>query len=80
MTARRDRIVLIAALGMVALPASAATVQVEVDGIEPGGGRVRVALCQGGLSEASCARGDDAPASAARAQFTFQDVAPAMTR
>lgn len=76
MTVRRDRIVLFAALCMVALPASAATVQVEVDGIEPGAGRVRVALCQGGLSAASCARGDDAPASAGRAQFTFQDVAP----
>ncbi|WP_409567567.1 DUF2141 domain-containing protein [Methylobacterium sp. J-030] len=57
-----------------ARPAAAATVQVEVDGIEPGGGPVRVALCQGGLSEASCARGDEAPASADRILFTFQGV------
>ena len=57
-----------------ALPAAAATVQVEIDGIEPGGGPVRVALCQGGLGEAACARGDEAPASANRLQFTFQGV------
>ncbi|WP_409566628.1 DUF2141 domain-containing protein [Methylobacterium sp. E-005] len=59
-----------------ALPAAAATVQVEVDGIEPGGGPVRVTLCQGGLSEAACARGDEAPASAGRILFTFQGVPP----
>nr|WP_245253408.1 DUF2141 domain-containing protein [Methylobacterium sp. PvR107] len=72
----RDRIVLIATLCAAALPASSATVQVEVDGIEPGAGRVRVALCQGGLSEAACARGDDGAAAAGRALFTFRDVAP----
>jgi uncharacterized protein (DUF2141 family) len=59
-----------------ATPAVAATVQVEVDGIEPGGGQVRVALCQGGLSEGACLRGDDAPATATRALFTFQGVSP----
>lgn len=61
------------------LPAAAATVQVEVDGIEPGPGPVRVALCQGGLSEPSCPRGDDATASGAsggRALFTFRGVTP----
>jgi uncharacterized protein (DUF2141 family) len=73
---RLSRIALAAGLCALALPASAATVQVEVDGIVPGGGRVRVALCQGGLSEASCTRGDDAPASGSRALVTFQDVAP----
>ncbi len=57
-----------------AVPAAAATVQVEIDGIEPGGGPVRVALCQGGLGEAACARGDEAPASASRVLFTFQGV------
>ena len=65
-----------ASLCALALPVAAATVHVEVDGIEPGGGQVRVALCQGGLSEASCSRGDDAPASADRALFTFRGVAP----
>ncbi|WP_409566289.1 DUF2141 domain-containing protein [Methylobacterium sp. J-070] len=68
--------VLAAAPGALALPAAAATLQVEVDGIEPGGGYVRVALCQGGLSGASCVRGDEAPASDNRALFTFQGVAP----
>ena len=72
----RVTIALAAWLCALALPASAATVQVEVDGIEPGGGQVRVALCQGGLSEASCVRGDDAPASGDRALFTFQGVPP----
>ncbi len=56
------------------LPAGAASVQVEIDGIEPGGGPVRVALCQGSLSEAACARGDEAPASGDRIQFTFRGV------
>ena len=70
------RITSAAWLCALALPASAATVRVEVDGIEPGGGQVRVALCQGGLSEASCLRGDDAAASADRALFTFQGVGP----
>ncbi|MDP4002050.1 DUF2141 domain-containing protein [Methylobacterium sp. NEAU K] len=59
-----------------ALPAAAATVQVEVDAIEPGGGPVRVTLCQGGLSEPFCTRGDEATASGGRALFTFRDVAP----
>ncbi|MHB2210175.1 DUF2141 domain-containing protein [Methylobacterium sp. CM6257] len=58
------------------MPAAAATVQVEVDGIESGGGPVRVALCQGGLSEAFCTRGDDASANGSRALFTFRDVPP----
>ncbi|MCJ2144593.1 DUF2141 domain-containing protein [Methylobacterium sp. E-066] len=57
-------------------PAVAATLQVEIDGIEPSGGPVRVALCQGGLAEAFCTQGDEAPASGGRARFTFRDVAP----
>jgi uncharacterized protein (DUF2141 family) len=72
----RARVVLACGFCALALPAAAATVQVEVDGIEPGGGPVRVALCQGGLSEAFCTRGDDAPASGSRALFTFRDVTP----
>ncbi|WP_092036768.1 DUF2141 domain-containing protein [Methylobacterium pseudosasicola] len=59
-----------------ALPAAAASLQVEVDGIEPGGGPVRVALCQGGLSEPFCTRGDAATASGGRALFTFRDLSP----
>ena len=72
----RGTIALSAWLCAAALPVSAAAVQVEVDGIEPGGGQVRVALCQGGLSETSCLRGDDSPAAADRALFTFRDVPP----
>ncbi|MDQ0546219.1 uncharacterized protein (DUF2141 family) [Methylobacterium brachiatum] len=74
------RLALTAGLGVLALlsgsGAMAATLKVEVDGIEPGAGPVRVALCQGGLSEPFCTRGDEAPASGSRASFTFQDVAP----
>jgi uncharacterized protein (DUF2141 family) len=75
---RRDWAGLSLAVGLCAfaMSAAAATVQVEVNGIEPGGGPVRVALCQGGLSELSCPRGDDAPESGGRALFTFRDVAP----
>jgi uncharacterized protein (DUF2141 family) len=72
----RVGIALAASLCAFIVPAAAATVQVEVDGIEPGGGQVRVALCQGGLSEAACVRGDDAPASASRARFVFRAVPP----
>lgn len=61
---------------LLALPAAAASVQVEVDGVEPGGGPVRVALCQGGLSEPFCTLGDDAPARDSSARFAFRDVAP----
>lgn len=56
--------------------AMAATLQVEVDGIEPGGGPVRVALCQGGLSEPFCTRGDEASVAGGRALFAFRDLAP----
>lgn len=74
------RVTLTAGLCALALlfgPAAlAATLQVEVDGIEPGGGPVRVALCQGGLSEPFCTRGDEASAAGGRALFTFRDLAP----
>jgi uncharacterized protein (DUF2141 family) len=73
---RRARILLAGWLCGLAVPAAAATVQVDLEGIEPGGGQVRVALCQGGLSETSCMRGDGAPATAGRALFTFRDVSP----
>ena len=63
---------------LVALPATvrAATVQVEVDGAEPGGGPVLVALCQGGLSGAACGQGDRVEAVRGEAVVTFQDVPP----
>ncbi|CAM3139021.1 hypothetical protein JHFBIEKO_3696 [Methylobacterium mesophilicum] len=75
-----DRVTLTAGLCALAVvfgsAAMAATLQVEVDGIEPGGGPVRVALCQGGLSEPFCTRGDEASAAGGRALFTFRDLAP----
>lgn len=66
------------AAGLLALAgaARAATVEVEVDGIEPRPGSVYVALCQGGLSEGACRSGQDAPADGPRRRFVFEDVRP----
>lgn len=61
---------------MLPLPASAANLQVEVDGIEPGGGTVYVTLCQGGLSEAACRQGQDGPGTGHTLSFAFAEVAP----
>lgn len=58
------------------LSARAAGLQVEIEGIEPGGGTVYVTLCQGGLSESACLQGQDAPGSAPVRSFAFADVAP----
>lgn len=55
--------------------AGAAEVAVEVEGIEPGG-LVSVALCQGGLTEAECRIGQQAPPRAAAQRFLFPDVEP----
>ena len=58
-----------------AATARAASVEVEVDGIEPGGS-VYVALCQGALSEDACSDGQNAPARGGTGRFVFRDVAP----
>ncbi|GEP03950.1 DUF2141 domain-containing protein [Methylobacterium oxalidis] len=67
---------LLLAAGLAPGGARAATIEVEIDGIEPGGGRVFVALCQGGLSEAACRDGDSARAAGSRQRFVLQDVSP----
>ncbi|MDR7038383.1 uncharacterized protein (DUF2141 family) [Methylobacterium sp. BE186] len=59
-----------------ATPARAATVEVEVDGIEAGSGSVYVALCQGGLSEAACRDGETARATGPRQRLVLRDVPP----
>ncbi|KQP41259.1 hypothetical protein ASF49_17995 [Methylobacterium sp. Leaf104] len=63
------------ALFLVSGAARAASVTVEVEGIEPGG-LLSVALCQDGLSEADCRTGQQAPPRAAAQRFVFQNVAP----
>lgn len=68
--------VLTLVVGLVAAPASAATVEVTVDGIEPLSSSLYVALCQGGLTEAECRTGRDAPVSGTTQRMVFQDVAP----
>jgi uncharacterized protein (DUF2141 family) len=67
---------LLALLPAVAIPTAgfAATIEVEVDGAEPGGGPVLVALCQGGLSGEACGRGDSALAQGSEARFTFRGL------
>ena len=56
--------------------AGAATLEVTVEGIEPGPGAVYVSLCRGGLSEAACGAGDSRPARGGAQRFVFDDVAP----
>ncbi|MDP4025547.1 DUF2141 domain-containing protein [Methylobacterium sp. NEAU 140] len=63
-------------LAELATPAHAAAVEVEVDGIEPGGGPVRVALCRDGLTDAACDRGEEAQAAGGTARLVFREVAP----
>ncbi len=55
-------------------PVQAASLEVLVEGIEPGIGRVFVAVCQGGLSGQACRIGDDARADDGSRVFTFGDV------
>ena len=61
---------------LVAGPAHAATVAVTVDGIESVPSTLYVALCQGGLSEAECRIGQDAPVLGGSQRVVFQDVEP----
>ena len=57
-------------------PVQAATVEVEVEGIEPVTSNLYVALCQGGLSEQNCRIGQDVPVRARTQRVVFADVAP----
>ena len=56
--------------------AQAATVEVLVEGIEPGAGTVYVALCQGGLSEAECRNGQDVPADGRSRRVVLTGIEP----
>lgn len=56
-------------------PALAASLTVEVDGIEPGG-TVLVTVCRGGLGEAFCRNGQDTPGTGRPVRFSFPDLAP----
>lgn len=68
--------VVLAAPAFVAAPAIAADLSVEVDGVEPGAGRVFVALCTGSLAEESCRIGQSGPAAAQSLRFGFTEVPP----
>ncbi len=56
--------------------ARAASLDVAVRGVQPGGGRVFVSLCAGGLEPANCALGTSADASAETLLFRFPAVPP----
>lgn len=56
--------------------AAAATLEVLVSGVEPGGGRVLVSLCEGGLEPRDCPVGQAAAATGATVAFSFPDVPP----
>jgi uncharacterized protein (DUF2141 family) len=56
--------------------AGAATLAVELDGIDAGSGPIYVGLCQNGLSEEDCRIGQDAPARSPSQRFVFEDVTP----
>ncbi|GJE18523.1 DUF2141 domain-containing protein [Methylobacterium marchantiae] len=63
-------------LGIACSPACAATVEVVVEGIEPGAGTVYVALCQDGLSEAECRSGQDVAADGRSQRVVLTGIAP----
>ena len=63
-------------LAALAGPAGAASLEVTVEGAEPGGGAVYVTLCQGGLTESACRIGQDAPVRGGATRFLFRDVPP----
>ncbi|WP_246102117.1 DUF2141 domain-containing protein [Methylobacterium terricola] len=67
---------LAASLAALAGPAAAASLAVEVDGVEPGAGRVFVALCTGSLAEESCRIGQSGPAAGQSLRFGFSEVPP----
>ena len=64
------------ALALLAGPARAASLEVIVEGAEPGAGAVYVTLCQGGLSESACRSGQDAPARGGAQRFVFPGIPP----
>ncbi|WP_232631351.1 DUF2141 domain-containing protein [Methylobacterium sp. Leaf118] len=54
--------------------ARAASLEVTVEGAEPGAGAIYVTLCRGGLSESACQMGQDAPAQGGAQRFVISGV------
>lgn len=76
---RVRRVTFASTLLTAALPVTsglAATVEVIVSGVSPGAGFVLASLCDGGLDEASCRRGQRLGADAGAVTFVFPDVEP----
>lgn len=61
---------------LAATPLSAATVELTVSGVAPGGGPVLASLCEGGLDRATCSVGQRQAADAPVLRFLFPDLAP----
>ncbi|TGD98113.1 DUF2141 domain-containing protein [Methylobacterium nonmethylotrophicum] len=72
----RRALLVLATGAALAGPAAAAGLSVEVDGVEPGAGRVFVALCIGSLAEEACRIGQSGPAAGPVLGFGFADVPP----
>jgi len=64
----------LAVLAALAGPAGAASLEVFVEGIEPGPGEIYVTLCQGGLTESACPIGRSVPARGGVERFVFTEV------
>ena len=77
-TARRWRLAGVAAWLAVLTPAelTAATVELKVSGVAPGGGPVLASLCEGGLDRDTCRRGQRQSAEAQVLTFVFPDLEP----
>ena len=77
-TARRWRLAGAAALLALAAPlrVDAATVELRVSGVTPGGGPVLASLCEGGLDRETCRIGQRQPAEAPVLTFVFPDLEP----
>jgi uncharacterized protein (DUF2141 family) len=69
------RVAVVAVL-LASSPATAATLVVRAEGVEPLRGTVKVAVCARGFSEAGCAWGASRPARTPTEEVVFEDVPP----
>ena len=69
------RLALACALAALASTAQAATVTVQVSGVQAGGGQVYVGLCPTALQESSCTQGDQRAPRGGTMTFAFRGVA-----
>jgi len=68
--------VAVVAVLLASSPATAATLVVRAEGVEPLRGTVKVAVCARGFSEAGCPWGASRPARTPTEEVVFEDVPP----